>query len=776
MSVFSAMIITRKASAPPCQRTDLQVRARTNAKGLHHPQIIPAPALLLPLLLGGVFGEGQVTDLQKVSPIGGLDCPSPSASSFINSSAKSCSQQDPRADDQRSLDSCEQDRSVKSYLPLTADGSESFSDSSAFGDNQDCFSPPATLANLASSSQSTKRLDLGADGQRFMGFRWADLSGTSNHPPMEEAIPQVVTDSDSDWSTDSDEFSEADEGGDEDFDFGSEYQLPEIPDIQTNWPPPFCSLPDSPLQSTPIDIFRWDELAESLPNQEAVSYVSRGLKEGFSLQFHPIPLKSVSRNMPSSYRNPEVIDSYLEEEVRLGRVAGPFSELPMGNLHINRFGVVPKKESDKFRLILDLSYPENASPNAGVSDEDASVSYEDLDMAIEAILVSGRGSLLSKFDIQSAYRLLPIAINDRYLLGMKWRRFFYVDLVLPFGSRVAPSIFTVFADVLRDIIQRDVISANIQHYLDDYLLISPPGKRREAMADFRTAKAICDFLGIPINEDKDFLPATLLPHLGIELDTVNFEARLPQDKVASILALINAWLSKGFGTKRDLISLHGKLEWASKVVQPGRPFLRSIIDRAHSVSKKHFFVRLASPEKEDLRWWSHLLTVWNGVSLFIHQKLKPIPDFTISSDAAGSIGFGIVYGSAWVAEKWPPLPLGTNIAILELIPIVISATIWGQYWSGKSVLFFCDNSAAVSCLKAGLCKDPHLSFLVRELATLAVIHSFRFSAEHVSGEKNKVSDALSRFNFQVFRSLRPWADKCKTEVPEGLILRLLRSA
>ena len=273
-------------------------------------------------------------------------------------------------------------------------------------------------------------------------------------------------------STDSDEFSEADEGGDEDFDFGSEYQLPEIPDIQTNWPPPFCSLPDSPLQSTPIDIFRWDELAESLPNQEAVSYVSRGLKEGFSLQFHPIPLKSVSRNMPTSYRNPEVIDSYLEEEVRLGRVAGPFSELPMGNLHINRFGVVPKKESDKFRLILDLSYPENASPNAGVSDEDASVSYEDLDMAIEAILVSGRGSLLSKFDIQSAYRLLPIAINDRYLLGMKWRRFFYVDLVLPFGSRVAPSIFTVFADVLRDIIQRDVISANIQHYLDDYLLIS----------------------------------------------------------------------------------------------------------------------------------------------------------------------------------------------------------------------------------------------------------------------------------------------------------------
>ena len=124
-------------------------------------------------------------------------------------------------------------------------------------------------------------------------------------------------------------------------------------------------------------------------------------------------------------------------------------------------------------------------------------------MVIEAILASGQGT---KWDIKSVYKLLPIAINDRYLLGMKWRRLFYVDLFLSFCSRVAPVICTVFVDVW-DIIQRDLISSKLLHYLDDYLLMSAPGRRKEAATDFRTDRGICNFLGIPVNKDKDF------PHL-----------------------------------------------------------------------------------------------------------------------------------------------------------------------------------------------------------------------------------------------------------------------
>ena len=32
----------------------------------------------------------------------------------------------------------------------------------------------------------------------------------------------------------------------------------------------------------------------------------------------------------------------------------------------------------------------------------------------------GWGTLLAKFDVESAYRIIPVHPNDLYLLGMQW--------------------------------------------------------------------------------------------------------------------------------------------------------------------------------------------------------------------------------------------------------------------------------------------------------------------------------------------------------------------
>ena len=45
----------------------------------------------------------------------------------------------------------------------------------------------------------------------------------------------------------------------------------------------------------------------------------------------------------------------------------------------------------------------------------------------------GRGTLMAKFDIESAYRIVPVHLDDRFLLGMQWRDHFFIDLALPFG-------------------------------------------------------------------------------------------------------------------------------------------------------------------------------------------------------------------------------------------------------------------------------------------------------------------------------------------------------
>ena len=61
---------------------------------------------------------------------------------------------------------------------------------------------------------------------------------------------------------------------------------------------------------------------------------------------------------------------------------------------------------------------------------------------VAGIMRLGRGSLMAKFDMQNAYRIVPVHTEDRQLLGMKWRGAFYVDMVLPFGVRSASYIFT----------------------------------------------------------------------------------------------------------------------------------------------------------------------------------------------------------------------------------------------------------------------------------------------------------------------------------------------
>jgi hypothetical protein len=40
---------------------------------------------------------------------------------------------------------------------------------------------------------------------------------------------------------------------------------------------------------------------------------------------------------------------------------------------------------------------------------------------------------MAKFNIESAYRTVPVYPEDRVLFGMSWKEQFYIDTTLPFG-------------------------------------------------------------------------------------------------------------------------------------------------------------------------------------------------------------------------------------------------------------------------------------------------------------------------------------------------------
>lgn len=66
------------------------------------------------------------------------------------------------------------------------------------------------------------------------------------------------------------------------------------------------------------------------------------------------------------------------------------------------------------------------------------------------------------------------------------------------------------------------------HILDDFLFLGPPNSAicHSAMNQFLF---MCEILGVPIKSEKTEGPTTCIVFLGIELDTVKFEARFPQE-------------------------------------------------------------------------------------------------------------------------------------------------------------------------------------------------------------------------------------------------------
>ena len=271
------------------------------------------------------------------------------------------------------------------------------------------------------------------------------------------------------------------------------------------------------------------------PNCQQVNFVLDGIRHGFKLGFsHTQRLKSAKKNKSSADQHTSVIDEYLGNEVSRGRVAGPFDSPPLPNLQVSSFGVIPKRgQVGKWRLIVDLSSPMGSSVNDGINPEDCTLHYITVDQVICLVSQFGAGALMAKFDVESAYRNVPVHPSDCYLLGMKWRNQYYVDLTLPFGLRSAPFIFNAIADLVEWIlVHSHQISALLQ-YLDDFIMAGPADSMQCAH-NLSTALAVCKRLGLPLHPRKCEGPATVLVVLGIELDSVNHVARLPADKLVAL--------------------------------------------------------------------------------------------------------------------------------------------------------------------------------------------------------------------------------------------------
>ena len=308
-----------------------------------------------------------------------------------------------------------------------------------------------------------------------------------------------------------------------------------------------------------------------------------GIREGFRIGCHrSIQLRSASRNMHSASEHPEVVQAYLEKECALGRMLGPFSSAEHRDLHINRFGVIPKgRNTGKWCLITDLSYPAGQSVNDGIDPDLCRLRYTTVDHVAEVVASYPPGTLLAKVDVESAYRLVPVHPLDRPLQAVEWAGALYVDPMMPFGLRSAPKIFNALANGLEWHL-RWLGVRHMFHYLDDFLVTGPPGSP-ECAAALKSLDVTFASLGVPLAEHKRDGPTTCLTYLGIEVDTVAGQLHLPAEKLERLRTLLQEWGNRKVCQWRELESLIGVLSHAAKVVRSGRTFLRRMLDLLHGV-------------------------------------------------------------------------------------------------------------------------------------------------------------------------------------------------
>ena len=224
--------------------------------------------------------------------------------------------------------------------------------------------------------------------------------------------------------------------------------------------------------------------------------------------------------------------------------------------------------------------------------------YITIDNAIQGILSLGQGCYLAKTDIESAFRLIPLRPSDYELFGMYWEGSYYYDKVLPFGLRSAPFLFNKLSEAVEWILLNKCCISFVCHILDDFLIIEPAsdGPTPSQGCKLSLSSMLLTFrnLGIPIAVDKTQGPCTSLEFMGIILDSARMEVRLPPDKVERIQTSLSLFESRKSCTLKELQALIGTLNFACRVVPPGRPFLQRMIELTGRVSQPHHHIKLSS--------------------------------------------------------------------------------------------------------------------------------------------------------------------------------------
>ena len=513
------------------------------------------------------------------------------------------------------------------------------------------------------------------------------------------------------------------------------------------------------LKHVGLKVERWRFHLLGYENSEIIQFI----EYGFPLGLSELPdLQSCTRNHGSAYTFYPHVDKFIAEEVVKGGLAGPFEKVPWWDSIISPIMTAPKKPSSR-RTVFDATYGEkslnNSTPGDFYMGQPCIYTYPKIDDFRRMVLRCGRNSFLWKRDLARFFLQIPMDPLEYSRVCLVWRGLFFFFLCLAFGLRHSGLQGQRLTDALSWIHRRRGLDTDMEkpfncvNYSDDMGGVEETKDR--AMESFIQLGWLMEDLGLEESVKKAEPPSQAMTYLGVMFDSSSMVMRVPPEKLSEIKSEIKLWVRKTTITRRDLQSLLGKLFWISKVVRHARVFMGRLLQQLRTMaglgdSSK---VKLTEESRKDLAWWGRYLDHFNGVQMIVEEdpfllELDQMLDrpFELCAGDATPTACGAFHGTQYWCR---PLPRDLQdpqipIHLKEFWAVIVSARLWGNYWSGRCITIFCDNDAVVDTINYKKPKDAALLSLLREFLYIVVTMKFFPVLRKISTTDNHLADFISR--------------------------------
>ena len=449
---------------------------------------------------------------------------------------------------------------------------------------------------------------------------------------------------------------------------------------------------------------KWDELLEEYEDRQICDFIKYGWPVSFTAPSLPI---STPANHASALRHPEAIKRFIDKELHMQALLGPFPEDPFQPwTKVSPLMTRDKKEGSGKRVILDLSFPPGRSVNDGIiknffqGDDFFYTLPTPLDLA-DHILKAGRGAYLWKADLQRAYRQLRIDPLDYPLLAIRHNNMTYIDVCPSFGCRCSGGFQQRVSNAVVYLMSQKHHTSVA--YVDDFAGVAP--SFQEALQSFSDFEQLTEDLGLKLAAEKTTFPTTSLEFLGLWFDTQKLTITIPEARLEEVTTEAERWTNRSKASKQEVQSLAGKLNFIAMCVRPARKFMGRIL-AALRTADQNDTVEVSEDFKKDLIWFVRYAKACNR-RLMLEPK-----------------------------ERHEALNIVQ--ALKTLIP---------PDTRQARILVQTDNIAAMYSLNTGKTQDPILAACAREIWLISALQELDILITHTPGVELVLADALSRRSF-----------------------------